>query len=168
MSKKSKAGVAGVWGAFVRGQGSPGTRPQARAMFAKGLSAKWISAKWISEGTLVPATTLLALFFAGAPSARASGDFTRLLIHRYLQMSAHPQDGGAPELFRIVEEGSLGASWLSNLRLTSEVKTTQGSFDQKVDHETPADSRTFKQRYFLDSEYASGPGAPVFYVMCGE
>lgn len=40
-------------------------------------------------------------------------------------------------------------------------------FNQKLDHSDPA-SKTFKQRFFVDSKYASGPDAPVFYIICGE
>lgn len=40
-------------------------------------------------------------------------------------------------------------------------------FNQKLNHKDPA-STSFKQRYFIDSQYASGADAPVFYVICGE
>lgn len=40
-------------------------------------------------------------------------------------------------------------------------------FDQKLNHADP-NSKTFKQRYFVDSQYAVGEEAPVFYIICGE
>ncbi len=43
-----------------------------------------------------------------------------------------------------------------------------GTFVQKVDPANPQDARTFNQRYFLTTAYASSPDAPVFYSICGE
>lgn len=40
-------------------------------------------------------------------------------------------------------------------------------FDQKLNHKS-SDKTTFKQRYFVDSQYASSQDAPVFYLICGE
>lgn len=40
-------------------------------------------------------------------------------------------------------------------------------FDQKLNH-NQIGSPTFKQRFFVDSRYASSPDAPVFYIICGE
>jgi pimeloyl-ACP methyl ester carboxylesterase len=45
---------------------------------------------------------------------------------------------------------------------------TEGAFTQKLSPADPSDTRTFTQRYFLSSAYASGPGAPVIYYICGE
>ncbi len=42
------------------------------------------------------------------------------------------------------------------------------NFDQRIDHFNGADTRTFQQRYFLDSTYAKGANAPVLYYFCGE
>lgn len=41
------------------------------------------------------------------------------------------------------------------------------TFTQAIDHSS-AKSSTFAQRYWVDSQYASGPDAPVIYHMCGE
>jgi pimeloyl-ACP methyl ester carboxylesterase len=41
-------------------------------------------------------------------------------------------------------------------------------FDQTLDHFTASDTRTFKQRYLIDSEYATGASSPVIYYVCGE
>lgn len=43
------------------------------------------------------------------------------------------------------------------------------TFEQKLDHDNSADSRTFSQRYFINSDY-SGPhdSSPVLYYICGE
>lgn len=40
-------------------------------------------------------------------------------------------------------------------------------FNQKLDHRNPG-SKTFKQRYFVDSQYAADANSPVFYIICGE
>ncbi|WPU63229.1 S28 family serine protease [Peredibacter starrii] len=42
-----------------------------------------------------------------------------------------------------------------------------GFYNQKLDHRNP-NSPIFKQRFFVDSKYASGPDAPVFLIICGE
>src|SRR4051794_40791962 len=43
-----------------------------------------------------------------------------------------------------------------------------GTFDQKINPQDAKDMRTFKQRYYLNSQYASGADAPVLYYICGE
>lgn len=40
-------------------------------------------------------------------------------------------------------------------------------FDQKLNHKTQS-SKTFKQRYFVDSAYAESENSPVFFIICGE
>jgi pimeloyl-ACP methyl ester carboxylesterase len=42
-----------------------------------------------------------------------------------------------------------------------------GFYNQKLNHKSPS-SPTFKQRYFVDSQYAAGNDSPVFYIICGE
>ncbi|MEK6579615.1 MAG: S28 family serine protease, partial [Bdellovibrionota bacterium] len=42
------------------------------------------------------------------------------------------------------------------------------TFDQNIDPSDPKDPRTFKQRYFYNSNYAEGVDAPVFLFVCGE
>jgi len=46
--------------------------------------------------------------------------------------------------------------------------TKTGTFDQKIDPTGKKNTQTFKQRYFLNSDYADGPDSPVLYVICGE
>lgn len=41
------------------------------------------------------------------------------------------------------------------------------TFNQKLNHAS-TEAKTFKQRYFVDSQYATGLDAPVFYIICGE
>lgn len=54
------------------------------------------------------------------------------------------------------------------LRADGTFRTQETSFfDQKLNHADPK-SKTFKQRFFVDSQYAVGSQAPVFYVICGE
>lgn len=43
-----------------------------------------------------------------------------------------------------------------------------GVYQQSVDHFGQAPGQIFNQRYWVDSEYASGPNAPVIYHICGE
>lgn len=40
-------------------------------------------------------------------------------------------------------------------------------FNQVLDHKNPSKG-TFKQRYFIDSQYAADSSSPVFYIICGE
>jgi pimeloyl-ACP methyl ester carboxylesterase len=57
-------------------------------------------------------------------------------------------------------------------RTHGKVKTTPKKPDvfytQKVNHDDPNDARAYQQRYFVNSQYASGPDAPVFFYLCGE
>lgn len=44
-----------------------------------------------------------------------------------------------------------------------------GSFDQLLDHNSEAENPiTFKQYYWMDSEFAAGPDAPILFHICGE
>lgn len=45
---------------------------------------------------------------------------------------------------------------------------TSGTFQQTLNPDDPRDTRTFAQRYFLDSSEATGPNSPVLYYICGE
>lgn len=40
-------------------------------------------------------------------------------------------------------------------------------YDQKLEHFSD-NATTFKQRYFVDSQYAENESSPVFYIICGE
>lgn len=47
--------------------------------------------------------------------------------------------------------------------------THEGVFIQKLNHNDPYDTRTFKQRYFINSDYAKeGGNSPVLYYIVGE
>jgi pimeloyl-ACP methyl ester carboxylesterase len=47
--------------------------------------------------------------------------------------------------------------------------TQQGSFDQALDHFDSSNTTTFKQRYFIATDYTRGDkNAPVIYYQCGE
>jgi pimeloyl-ACP methyl ester carboxylesterase len=46
--------------------------------------------------------------------------------------------------------------------------TQSGNYAQLIDHQGGLAGQTFQQRYWYDSEFASGPDAPVIYHMCGE
>jgi pimeloyl-ACP methyl ester carboxylesterase len=54
------------------------------------------------------------------------------------------------------------------LRVDGTFRTQEISFyDQKVDHGSKT-SATFKQRYFVDSQYADNSQSPVMFIICGE
>src|SRR4051812_36097291 len=42
------------------------------------------------------------------------------------------------------------------------------TFEQRTNPEDPHDTRTFQQRFYRNSQYASGPAAPVLFYLCGE
>lgn len=56
--------------------------------------------------------------------------------------------------------------------LLTKIKASQASkvhfFEQKLDHKSKSSKITFKQRYFIDSQYATAAQSPVFYIICGE
>lgn len=52
-------------------------------------------------------------------------------------------------------------------------RTVTGTYEQRLNPKDPGDLRTFKQRYFINSDFAErAPGktdrSPVLYVICGE
>lgn len=54
------------------------------------------------------------------------------------------------------------------LRADGTMRSEEVSFyDQKLDHRNPT-SVTFRQRFFVDSQYVVSTNAPVFYIICGE
>ncbi|MCB0349535.1 MAG: alpha/beta fold hydrolase [Bdellovibrionales bacterium] len=55
----------------------------------------------------------------------------------------------------------------SPFRIFEEV-TVAGNIEQKLDHNSKSDLRTFKQRYWRNSSYARGVDAPVLLFVCGE
>lgn len=56
---------------------------------------------------------------------------------------------------------------MHTMLLDTSIVQTQ-NYQQKTDHFSEEDTRTFKQRYYVDSSLASGPNAPVFFYICGE
>jgi pimeloyl-ACP methyl ester carboxylesterase len=42
------------------------------------------------------------------------------------------------------------------------------NFTQKIDHFTPADTRTYNQRYFMNDSFWDNKNGPVFLFICGE
>ena len=49
-----------------------------------------------------------------------------------------------------------------------EVEAVAEIFVQKLDHFNARDRQTFQQRYYVNSNYASGANAPVLFYICGE
>lgn len=62
---------------------------------------------------------------------------------------------------------SLKQKKLSSKKL-SNLPSPQLTFEQRLNHADETDARTFKQRYFVDSQYAADETSPVFYIICGE
>lgn len=44
----------------------------------------------------------------------------------------------------------------------------EGTFQQPIDHTGLLPGQTFAQRYWVDSEFATSPNAPIIYHICGE
>ncbi|MBA2405863.1 MAG: hypothetical protein H0V66_13890, partial [Bdellovibrionales bacterium] len=61
-------------------------------------------------------------------------------------------------------KNSLSAQKSFNRSMTMETSF----FDQTLNYQDASDTRTFKQRYFVDSKYAENETSPVFYIVCGE
>jgi hypothetical protein len=48
-------------------------------------------------------------------------------------------------------------------------RVTQSTFDQALDHFDASNKTTFKQRYYVTTEYSgTNANAPVIYYQCGE
>lgn len=107
------------------------------------------------NGKRVTSAFFLVLLVSGcAPEARAGGFVDRLISEKVGNLSPFK------------------TPWASLLSMSSVfpgVSTlSEGRFDQRLNPSDPGDGRTFKQRYYINSSYASGPDAPVFYYICGE
>ncbi len=49
-----------------------------------------------------------------------------------------------------------------------QLTTTEGAYDQRLNHDDTNDLRTFKQRYYVNQAYAKGSNPPVVFYICGE
>lgn len=67
-------------------------------------------------------------------------------------------------LISLVHSGQVLAQ--VDLALTPQMRT--GTFQQILDHTDSRPTQTFAQYYWIDTEFASGPSAPVIYHICGE
>lgn len=91
------------------------------------------------------------------------GTLFLILLHASFALA-----GGQNEFrFHQLQQQSLARMRTLNMAL-DQATTAQGTFDQKLDPTDPGDTRTFRQRYFVNSTFATSADAPVFYVMCGE
>jgi pimeloyl-ACP methyl ester carboxylesterase len=57
---------------------------------------------------------------------------------------------------------------LHSRKITRNKDLTEGVFNQPIDHFGQLTGQTFAQRYWVDTQYASGPNAPVIFHICGE
>ncbi|MFL5812157.1 MAG: S28 family serine protease [Bdellovibrionia bacterium] len=97
-----------------------------------------------------------------------AGGFVDLIVRQNLekQLQAETQPSFPTSLFNWAkDDDERSDSFLSPQSINT---TTAGVFEQRIDPSNPQDKRTFHQRYFLNSAYASGPDAPVFFYICGE
>lgn len=58
------------------------------------------------------------------------------------------------------------ASAQINISMTPQMRT--GTFPQMLEHSDATTGQTFQQHYWIDTEFASGPSAPVIFHICGE
>lgn len=56
----------------------------------------------------------------------------------------------------------------SKIKAVKNAHLIPGVFQQPIEHSGKTDEETFGQRYWYDSEFASGSNAPVLYHICGE
>jgi hypothetical protein len=71
----------------------------------------------------------------------------------------------------LVQSAHADPRWIQfKINRTKIALETNKTFDQKIDHYSSSDQRTFKQRYFIDSTLVKGNPAvaPVIYYLCGE
>ena len=52
--------------------------------------------------------------------------------------------------------------------LTTHEAVVAKTVDARINYNDANDKRTFKQRYYVDSTFATGPNAPVLFHICGE
>lgn len=74
-------------------------------------------------------------------------------------------------LFGFTESATADPRWIKfklHPTPTHEAMLADTWFDQKLDHFSKSDQRTFKQRYFVDSTFAKGTTAPTIFYLCGE
>lgn len=96
----------------------------------------------------------LSVFLLGLSVTQIGfADFKEYFYQKYLERQA----SSTPQLLH----GFL-------TRLPQAPTTIEGKFTQILNPEDQNDARTFEQRYFVNSDYATGPGAPVIFYICGE
>lgn len=111
---------------------------------------------------------LAALSAAGVVSNADAGGFIDQLIQQKTAERLRAQEqlfSPASLLNWAKDDDEMGSPWVGMDAVNG---LTSGTFNQKIDPSNPQDTRTFAQRYFVNSTYASGPNAPVFYYICGE
>jgi len=76
-------------------------------------------------------------------------------------VEARPRD----HLYRqFIEQQNIKLGFVAPVQST----VVENTFDQVLNPADPKDTRTYKQRYFIDSSLASGVNPPVFLALCGE
>jgi len=103
---------------------------------------------------------LCALVFAFLTGVPGHADFKEVRF-RQLQLEK------LQKLSEKVRRNSTGSTRVGEFAHI--LQTTQAYiFDQKINHANPDDTRTFKQRYWVNSTYAKSPEAPIVLWLCGE
>jgi pimeloyl-ACP methyl ester carboxylesterase len=94
-------------------------------------------------------------------STSVQADLKNFYYQRMLDRQARSGLAAGLELFRFSLPGDTS-------QLPTADPTQELTFDQLINPQDPKDTRTFKQRYYLNSAYAAGPDSPVFFYICGE
>jgi pimeloyl-ACP methyl ester carboxylesterase len=92
--------------------------------------------------------------------------FTLTLLALGYLVSAHAD----PKEFlylRLQEEVTADLN-MNVFKSVSPALTSAGIMEQRIDHNNAQDTRTFAQRYWVNSSYAAGTNSPVVLFICGE
>ncbi|NBY19212.1 alpha/beta fold hydrolase [bacterium] len=66
--------------------------------------------------------------------------------------------------FQRAKSKSIDYQWSQEIQLRLETH----EFEQRVNHSDTKDSRTFKQRYFINTQFAESSLSPTLFYLCGE
>lgn len=106
----------------------------------------------------------LGLFLSLFASGTANAMFIDRFVTQWRAMRAERHDAEIAKMPLFDSKYlKLPGSFPANNALANE-----GTFSQRLDHFDAGDRRTFEQRYWVNSTYASGYDAPVIYTICGE
>src|SRR4051812_45421733 len=112
--------------------------------------------KHLGISVLISVIAGTAVVQAGiSPSDALAGGFADRIIHEKVE----EQWDVSHRLFSAFSPASWFSEGTQNTLGQAPPTPIEGLFDQRIDPFHSSDHRTFKQRYFLNSAYASGPNA---------